>query len=199
MLTIKRLAYELYKIDWLRRIAPEQMIKTYKEYYYLINEEEMEDYTFNDYIFENGYGGELYACFDEFAENEYLDKDYIKELFGDENLYKEYLDDIGQNPERKNHRYFKGFLPKYILVFAKPGTRDVHCQSFGECIESGTGEETYFATTMKKLIKLWEERLRDHQGRWCWIFVDEECVCSGAMDSNDREILEQYVKGAKGE
>lgn len=197
MLTVKKLAYELYKIDWLARITPEQMKSTYKKYYEFINGEELEDYTFDEYLEEYGYDGEIYVCYEEFTRSEYLDKAFIKGLLNDENLYRKYLEDIGEKPEKENHCYFTGFLPRYIMLFAKPGTKDVYSQTFAECIESGVGEATYFATTMKKLVKLWEQKFKDHEGRWYWIFVDEECICSGMMDSGDKDVLEQYAKGEK--
>ena len=43
---------------------------------------------------EFGYDGELYVCYDEFLDNEYLEEDYIKELLDNEKLYNKYLEDL---------------------------------------------------------------------------------------------------------
>ena len=47
--------------------------------------------SFEDWIFEQGYeGGILYVSFDEFIDNEFNDKEYMRELLG-VSLYSEYL------------------------------------------------------------------------------------------------------------
>jgi len=91
---IYHLAYELYKIDWLRRISADRQMDAMKDYYEsLINADE---YSFDDYIEAFGYGGELYVCFDEFYENEYLDKAYMKQLFNNDKLFAEYEEHLKQ-------------------------------------------------------------------------------------------------------
>ena len=37
-------------------------------------------YTYEDYLDEFGYDGEIYACYDEFLDNEYLDHIYMESL-----------------------------------------------------------------------------------------------------------------------
>lgn len=123
MLTVKKLTYELYKIDWLTRITPTQMINEYKKYYDFINGEELEDYTFDAYLEEYGYDGEIYVCYEEFTRSEYLDKAFIKGLLNDENLYRKYLEDIGEKSEKENHCYFTGFLPRYIMLLPNPAPK----------------------------------------------------------------------------
>ncbi len=66
--------YELYKLDWMRTHNPD-VVNEYK-----IWAEFGEDSTFEEWVEENGYGGELYVCFDEFMETEMQDREYILNL-----------------------------------------------------------------------------------------------------------------------
>ena len=94
-MTIRELAYELYKMDWMRRISCDVQMDTLKDYYQETTEEDREVYTFEDYIFEFGYQGQLYACYEEFLEEEYLDESYIKTFFlYNDDLLKEYQEDL---------------------------------------------------------------------------------------------------------
>lgn len=94
-MTIRELAYELYKIDWKdqHKITPEIEMYCLEDYYEGLVDNHT-NYTYEDYLMNFGYYGELYVCFDEFLDNEYQDKEYMEELFDDKTLYKEYLDDI---------------------------------------------------------------------------------------------------------
>ena len=94
---IQRLAYELYKTNWMARISTERQLDALKNYYELQRESEAHNqsysYDMNDYIQESGYDGEIYACFDEFLDNEYLDKDIMRGLLNDAQ-YDNYLEDL---------------------------------------------------------------------------------------------------------
>ena len=89
---IKKLCYELYKLDWKREhgITHNMTTDALKNYY----EEFSEDYSFEDYLRDFGYEGKVYACFDEFLDNEYLEEDYICKLLDNTNLINLYLLDI---------------------------------------------------------------------------------------------------------
>ena len=91
---ISKLCYKLYKVDWKRNnITADIEIDNIKDYYEgLVNNDT--DYTYEDYVSEFGYGGYLYACYDEFCESEYLDKDYICGLLDNGKLIQVYLEDI---------------------------------------------------------------------------------------------------------
>lgn len=95
---IRKLCYELYKIDWKHShmITSEREIDSVKNYYQGLVDDDT-DYTYNDYLEEFGYNGELYSCFDEFCDNEYDDKEYICGLLDDEKLISLYLKDIENN------------------------------------------------------------------------------------------------------
>ena len=75
-MTIRELAYELYKMDWMRRISCDIQMDTLKDYYQETTEEDREVYTFEDYVLEYGYSGQLYVGFNEFLRAEYLDELY---------------------------------------------------------------------------------------------------------------------------
>lgn len=99
---ISKLCYELYKIGWKQyHIDVERERKSIKDYYAFLMEEDDEDinvftYTYNDYLEEFGYDGELYVCYEEFCETEYLEEDYIRVLLNDEQLLAMYYEDIKQ-------------------------------------------------------------------------------------------------------
>ena len=80
---IAQLCYELYKIDWEsdHKITAKRKRANVLDYYKgLLNGDYDEDYTYEDYLDEFGYDGEIYACYDEFLDNEYLDTDYMCSL-----------------------------------------------------------------------------------------------------------------------
>lgn len=95
---IRKLCYELYRIDWKHShmITSEREMDFVKDYYQGLVDDDT-DYTYNDYLEEFGYDGELYSCFDEFCDNEYHDKEYICGLLDDEKLISLYLKDIENN------------------------------------------------------------------------------------------------------
>lgn len=98
---ISKLCYELYKVDWKRNhmITTDREMESIKDYYVFLMAEDDEDvnvftYTYNDYLEEFGYGGELYVCYEEFLETEYLEDDYIYGLLDNEKLIAMYYKDI---------------------------------------------------------------------------------------------------------
>ena len=94
-MTIRKLAYELYKMDWMRRISCDIQMDTLKDYYQETTEEDREVYTFEDYVLEYGYSGQLYVGFNEFLRAEYLDEFYMKSIFyKNDKLFKEYQEDL---------------------------------------------------------------------------------------------------------
>ena len=99
-MNISKLCYELYKIDWkYSHITKYTEMDNIKNYYECLITDNIDskEYTYNDYLEEVGYDGELYVCYDEFLDNEYLEEDYIKELLNNEKLYKNYLEDLGNS------------------------------------------------------------------------------------------------------
>ena len=96
-MNISKLCYELYKIDWkYSHITKYTEMYNIKNYYECLITDDIDskEYTYNDYLEEVGYDGELYVCYDEFLDNEYLEEDYIKELLDNEKLYNKYLEDL---------------------------------------------------------------------------------------------------------
>lgn len=93
-MNISKLCYELYKVDWKRsHITHDIEMDNIKDYYEGLVDSD-DEYTYEDYVFEFGYDGMLYACYDEFLNAEYLDKEYIRYLLDNEKLIKMYLTDI---------------------------------------------------------------------------------------------------------
>ena len=116
---IEELAYELYKLDWMRRISVDRQMDAVKDYYgYLTGDDT--DQSLTDYLEEFGYDGEFYACFDEFLENEYLDKEYMKALLNDE-AYMFYLSDLSISFIEKEEEKFEDTNPfigsTYVPVY----------------------------------------------------------------------------------
>lgn len=91
---IQILAYTLYKIDWLRRISHDRIADLVKNYYEEQKDCSFDDWTIEDYFNECGFNGEMYACFDEFIDTEYRDKEYMQKLLDNSALYDEYLANI---------------------------------------------------------------------------------------------------------
>lgn len=91
-MNIKKIAYELYKIDWKHtHITPETEMNSLRDYVLISSFYGQSDYTYEDYLQDTGYNGELYVCFDEFVDNEYQDKDYIIHLLRSDQLISLYL------------------------------------------------------------------------------------------------------------
>lgn len=92
-MNISLLAYELYKVDWMKRIPPERQMESLRKYFKGTDRKYMNTYGFEEYLFDNGYDGELYVCYDEFLYEEYLDEEYMKELLNDDELFAIYKED----------------------------------------------------------------------------------------------------------
>ena len=91
---IRKLCYELYKIDWKHsHITKEREMDSIKDYYERLIDNDSE-YTYEDYIEEFGYDGELYVCYEEFCDVEYYDVDYMRTLLDNDKLINIYHEDI---------------------------------------------------------------------------------------------------------
>lgn len=84
---IRLLAYELYKRDWMKRHIPESHeMSTLFDWFsenqsdYIADEDNYEPQSLEAFIDERGYDGSIYACFNEFLSEEYLDHVYIEGL-----------------------------------------------------------------------------------------------------------------------
>lgn len=111
-MNIKEIAYKLYKIDWKRtHITPEIEMDTLRNF---ATESVLYDKTsslvsfgdgytsYNEYLEDAGFFGEMYACFEEFVDNEYEDKEYIKSLLQDPELINAYFCDFMDKEETNN-------------------------------------------------------------------------------------------------
>lgn len=97
---IKEMCYELYKLDWKdsHNITSKIELEYIKDYYMSTGFNEDDDcdmnYTYNDYLDEFGYNGELYANYNCFLDNEYFNSEYIIKLLNNKSLIIEYYKDI---------------------------------------------------------------------------------------------------------
>lgn len=81
---LKKIIYELYKVDWEQehKITPNIKRSFMIDYYkYLFNPEA---YSFQDYLEEFGYDGELYLSFEDFLKEIYFKEDYVRKLINDD-------------------------------------------------------------------------------------------------------------------
>lgn len=111
-MNIKKLCYELYKIDWKNShgITYQMEMDEVKNFYMHFESHDIYD-SFKDYLFECGYvEGIIYVCFDEFCENEYLDETYMCELLDDKKLIQYYYQDIILNAIRNAQSVVEGEL-----------------------------------------------------------------------------------------
>ena len=95
-MNIKLLCYELYKIDWVRtHISAIRELNSLKKYYMNNNDLDYKNFmnSYNNELNTVEYDGEMYVSFDEFIDNEFNDKEYIKSLLNDNDLYNQYLND----------------------------------------------------------------------------------------------------------
>ena len=84
----RQAVYELYKTDWEQKHGNifERKQKVIQE----ILREDAEG-SFEEYLLEYGYAGEIYVCYDEFLKAEFLDEEYVAYLLGnDAELMKKY-------------------------------------------------------------------------------------------------------------
>ena len=84
--------YELYKLDWIASHGY-TLEDTAKEILALVDEGVSTEEAFSEFE-QNGYSpsGEIYACFEDFIENEYEDIEYMRQLLS-EDMFKLYLRD----------------------------------------------------------------------------------------------------------
>ena len=100
MFDISKICYELYKLDWKHShmITKDIEMDSVKDYYEGLIDADI-DYTYEDYIEEFGYNGELYVCYAEFCDAEYHDKEYICGLLDNDKLIAMYYRDINEDNE----------------------------------------------------------------------------------------------------
>lgn len=86
---IKRRCYNRYFIEWIRTHCSQEDYLDIVYDYDTTDEESVTDTQ--EYVLEEGINGMTPACFDEFLDKEFCDKEYMKTILtGDE--YQEYLE-----------------------------------------------------------------------------------------------------------
>ena len=75
---MEQVAYDLYRVEWAARHLDENRVKNeILEYHESVALGEFEG-SFEDYVEENGFGGELWACKNEFLECEYQRRNWLR-------------------------------------------------------------------------------------------------------------------------
>jgi hypothetical protein len=94
---ISKLCYELYKIDWKHShgITKDREMDSLKNYFEDVVFDD--EYSYESYLEDFGYEGQLYVCFDEFYDNEFQDEEYMCELLDNEKLIDKYRQHIVLN------------------------------------------------------------------------------------------------------
>lgn len=84
MKNIRRGTYALYKAGWvLEHVTDSMLAKTYMEYCQLMLVGIVDvNTTFEEYIEEYGFDGEIYSSYSEFLHNEYQNEEYMTSLLG---------------------------------------------------------------------------------------------------------------------
>ena len=90
---IKKIAYEKYKLDWMLRhgYTLENLVGSLSDCMEDVNEDFVA--VFDIWESDYGFGSEIWACFDEFIDNEYQDKGYMTQLLNWEE-YEKYEEDM---------------------------------------------------------------------------------------------------------
>ena len=85
---IRVVAYRKYQCDWLSShgYGMKDIFNLVKEW---LEEVESNDYEgdFQEYMEEFGFNGCIYACYEEFLEEEFFDRAYMKELLTDKEFF----------------------------------------------------------------------------------------------------------------
>lgn len=93
---ISKVAYELYKQDWIDTHTTREIrlddIRNWGETE-IENDNEELACSYEECREEFGYSGEIFACYDEFLDNEYQDSSYMKKLLQSDSLINAYLND----------------------------------------------------------------------------------------------------------
>lgn len=92
-LDVKKIAYEKYKLDWMLHhgYTLEDLVNSLSDCMEGVNEDFV--VVFDIWESDYGFGSEIWACFDEFIDNEYQDKGYMKQLLNWEE-YEKYEEDM---------------------------------------------------------------------------------------------------------
>lgn len=96
MREIKRKSYEKYQMHWMltHDITIADLNREAGEWHTEQMENPSDGGLFSDYLENGGFGGCLWACYNEFLESEYQNRDYMRFLLTEEEWI-QYLDDVG--------------------------------------------------------------------------------------------------------
>ncbi|WP_368191126.1 hypothetical protein [Blautia sp. 1033sp1_1033st1_G9_1033SCRN_220408] len=92
---IRQTAYEKYQHDWMisHNVDEKALDKAVKEYIADTLEDNNLDTPFSEWLFDRGFDGSIWACYDEFLNAEYRDYSYMRNLLSAKE-YPAYLADM---------------------------------------------------------------------------------------------------------
>lgn len=134
---IRQIAYEKYQHDWMisHDIDEKVMDKTMQEY---IADTVGEEVPFSEWLFDHGFGGSLWVCYDEFLNAEYRDNAYMEYLLSNKE-YQIYQADIRKFAKENGLELFDK-LPdgwKITDIFAPRGSVRIAKGSFAMRADDG--------------------------------------------------------------
>ena len=80
-------------------------------------------------------------------------------------------------------------MERKIMMAFLDGDYYTKHNSYPEEYSCDYAKESYVFNTPEDFINKWFE---SDEGIWYWVFVDDECICSGILDPDDIEIFEDY-------
>ena len=95
MMNIKKIAYEKYKLDWLMKhgYTLTDLIDKLDELKADCEDNISVELLFDVWEKDYGFSSEIWVCYQEFIDNEYLDAGYMKQLLNWEE-YEKYQEDV---------------------------------------------------------------------------------------------------------
>lgn len=92
---IRQVAYEKYQHDWMisHGVGEKAINHAVQEYVSATTEDGDSETAFSDWLFDTGFSGSLWVCYDEFLGAEYQDREYMEYLLS-EDEYRKYLADV---------------------------------------------------------------------------------------------------------
>ena len=106
MFDVSEMVYALYVQNWIdENTTAEMRLQNIREYYSYCQEclaEDEDPESYEDWLFESGFHGSLYVCYDEFCDAEYRDEDFVRSLLcNNESLMDLYFQDIDNDDEEE--------------------------------------------------------------------------------------------------
>lgn len=78
-----------------------------------------------------------------------------------------------------------------VMAFAANEVKD----AFTTFMDPSACLISYYAfSSPEELLEVWDEKVKNPDSQWYWIYDDAECVCSGACDPADIDAIKQHFR-----